>query len=104
MAEYTPGPWTFRHLPPGLLRVETRGGEFIAHLYSDTPNAMANARLIAAAPRLLWVLKELLEVLDELFDHPDVGDALDAIPCDLGEWLDDVIGDAKIIVAEAGGR
>lgn len=73
--KHTPGPWTFytEPQPNGCPIVGSRGLmiAMLAHsvLYSEQKNeAIANARLIAAAPDLLeamqWAVKEL-ERLDE---------------------------------------
>ncbi|MDH0851826.1 hypothetical protein N5D66_28090 [Delftia tsuruhatensis] len=66
--KHTPGPWEAMgtwvrspmHQPEGLPRgvqiAECRDGYFLPH----TPEAKANARLIAAAPELLEALAETL--------------------------------------------
>ena len=65
--QHTPGPWTVHHL--NFTKVTNHKGGLIAHCNSrfwselDEPNsdyARANARLIAASPRLLEALEALV--------------------------------------------
>lgn len=71
--KYTPGPWEAMgslvrspmHQPEGLPRgvqiAECRDGYFLPH----TPEAKANARLIAAAPELLEAMKRRVKNAEE---------------------------------------
>lgn len=66
MSEYTEGPWSVRDNPdfPGVLHlIWADGRDGFKPLVGRTcyaPQSKANARLIAAAPDLMWALKELL--------------------------------------------
>jgi hypothetical protein len=58
----TPGPWTVKSLFVGPLLVVDRRGVIVAGAGHDiTSEAIANAELIAAAPELLELMKELCE-------------------------------------------
>ena len=61
--KHTPGPWRF-HIKHGNQRTisgEPRGDIAVALCPGDDEIADANARLIAAAPRMLSALKEMAE-------------------------------------------
>ncbi|MFZ1625571.1 MAG: hypothetical protein WAU48_12445 [Gammaproteobacteria bacterium] len=79
--KHTPGPWATR-LPP-----ESKYGDCVVHaprLYIgvDTDNSVADARLIAAAPEMLDVLRTTLGNI------MSVGPAghLDDVPMEFREW------------------
>ena len=67
MSEHTPGPWkSAEYFNGDCLRVIQSGsGATIAKMSKDWPgiDIEANARLIAAAPKLLVALKAILDVL-----------------------------------------
>lgn len=70
---HTPGPWTQgKKYPAIILSNNENGNRFVATTcrnsddeYQPTEKELANARLIAAAPDLLEVLKEIVETLDD---------------------------------------
>jgi hypothetical protein len=55
---HTPGPWKLFEEHLGIHFGPHQGG---IHLHKDTPNSLANARLIAAAPDLLFALEIILD-------------------------------------------
>lgn len=58
MSKHTPGPWTVRNdfkLPKTY--VCSTDGLKVARMMWDTKDGESNARLIAAAPDLLWALR-----------------------------------------------
>ena len=69
--KHTPGPWIMRPVDPhaayGSRDVTTRGNGLVAQVWSgfrgDPAIAVANARLIAAAPDLLDALRDALGAL-----------------------------------------
>lgn len=71
MAAHTPGPWkaalTFIDNQPQRQRVCVNkwGGAIIADCGEDSETAAANARLLAGAPELLYLLTTILDVWDE---------------------------------------
>jgi hypothetical protein len=91
-ASHTPGPWllyTDKFDPDMCAQVYIRGAA-IADIYADnilpTGQGMANARLIAAAPELLNLVKNILPM---------------AIKTDAGgQW----VADARAAIAKATGR
>ena len=65
-ATHTPGPWGISKNEAGELDIcEAGAGNMLADL-AKCKNAVANARLIAAAPEMLQALKNAREWLDEL--------------------------------------
>lgn len=81
-AQHTPGPWDYdqtgddKRICVGIGLVEGPNGYDVAEVYSDDcdhDEALANARLIAAAPDLLDAVRELEAILAEgLFNiEPD---------------------------------
>lgn len=81
---HTPGPWFVREpdqeerladiaegRPPEdmeLTEVYARGGGQVCFVMNTTPNESDNARLIAAAPKLLAALNRVLDVLTDRLD------------------------------------
>ena len=66
--KHTPGPWKIRptsHEGCGTIRV----GRHMSVEISDSSNAEADTRLIAAAPELLYMLKLLYKNRKELPDQ-----------------------------------
>ena len=67
MSGHTPGPWSIEPKPYSQFYIQITGGDLkaIASLHAgalrNKPYQHANARLIAAAPDLLAVVKELEE-------------------------------------------
>ena len=75
---HKPGPWkgNYRRVTP--VNGKQDGTEDICHVYGDEEKEVANARLIAAAPRMLKALKAFANArFDELDDAYD--EALAAI-------------------------
>ena len=69
--EHTPGPWEAQLATGDLVpSVITQNGDGIAEVYNFNPHdssvAVANARLIAAAPEILEALKLCFEVIDQV--------------------------------------
>lgn len=89
MSKHTPGPWGFDSF---ALREEIRAENnpliaTVCSVHCDTPEEMrANARLIAAAPELLWTLEKLVERVG--------GD----------EWFAEWAGMARAAIAKAKGE
>lgn len=67
---HTTGPWNYRLIPPDSRDpyrkhwVDTANGSPIADIFNTGEHAVADAKLIAAAP-------ELLEALEQLIDRHD---------------------------------
>jgi hypothetical protein len=89
MSKRTPGPWVITHSPLNGYRVSDKTGWGVAVVLKDT-NDEANARLIAAAPRMLEALERLSNaataVSQQRHDNPDpvlmfvaIGEMLSAI-------------------------
>lgn len=74
---HTPGPWSVEidhhNNAPELIRAHIDGEMFdVASILCDeTGNAAANARLIAAAPKLLQVLQDILPEFIGLYERFD---------------------------------
>jgi len=66
-ADHTPGPWTFSTEEQGrcVVRSQTTGYPYVAQVLST------NARLIAAAPKLLAALENLIETTPSDIDCED---------------------------------
>lgn len=67
MSKHTPGPWAFARYSKKRFGVGQRGnGAFFllqcVHDDTDNPQSWADARLMAAAPDLLAVLQELIDI------------------------------------------
>lgn len=83
-AKHTPGPWTLEDHPDKPCELFARGAIHLADIYmTDFPEPQANARLIAAAPELLEVVENLLNIwpsIDfvrykpDMPYHPSVGE------------------------------
>jgi hypothetical protein len=58
MSAHTPGPW---NVPDKYVKM--RGCNFLSHVHWDDEEAVANARLIAAAPDLLAALQGVMDIL-----------------------------------------
>jgi len=66
MSEHTPGPWDWSYFYEGSpIGVYQTDPVATVALVKVGPNAQANARLIAAAPKLLDALKDLCEEVEE---------------------------------------
>lgn len=83
---YTPGPWSWEYPTSGFISITTKGSDDIAEIRTQDAggswapeHAEANARLIAAAPELVAVLRDLIDTyaLNELRDgdYMDVSEA-----------------------------
>lgn len=92
MSGHTPGNWKAKKLPYGMAAVMV-GNKYIANRMSaDTEGeAMANAMLIAAAPKLLASLNYLLGCCELNLDEMEY-DTIDAIDA------------AREVIAEATGE
>lgn len=82
-SSYTAGPWRVRQVKRrgAVVGLEVVAGESerpteVAEVRWPSPNMGANARLIAAAPELVEVLRSLVESLDPGDVRPEVRDAL----------------------------
>lgn len=66
MSKHTPGPWAYAPILTGdfAIYADFDGGKKIAVVDAWRPEGEANARLIAAAPDLLFALEELLAEFD----------------------------------------
>ena len=94
--KHTPGPWNYyKHGPRGdngKVKVETATEVIAVVAQRDEAEQFANARLIAAAPRLLAELKALADQFDSWVEH---GDAAVEQPDTRDAW-------AAILEAEGG--
>lgn len=59
MSQHTPGPWTVSTILPTVVIQDNDEERWICQL-PLTPEGVANARLIAAAPRMLEALRKLV--------------------------------------------
>lgn len=86
MYKHTPGPWKVDHpflsivglrgtRPVHIADVKTRGPALPGHQIPENEGA-ANARLIAAAPKLLEMLERLLGELSYVHETGDVRDSI----------------------------
>ena len=96
---HTPGPWAV--YPPEMLdnqhwSVQTDCGMTIV-CGEDTPEAAANARLIAAAPELLASLRECSTALADLLADADPS----GLECQ-EQWA--CVAECKKVIAKAEGR
>lgn len=102
--KYTPGPWCLDVEPSddGTFFVQTpegRDGQCIAEVYNQTtPDTVANARLIAAAPELYEALRSLLAEVeaDREAEDPQARTQM--------EWEDAPLAAARAALAKAEGR
>ena len=87
---HTPGPWTVDLGARDLVR--NANGERIAKVYGGLTydETIANARLIAASPELLKLLREVMDVVEVVLDDSPEMDA----------WLDH----ARAAIAKVEGR
>jgi hypothetical protein len=79
MSKHTPGPWEDVGTVVRTLLTPDGGGFIIADCPAGNADRRANSRLIAAAPQLLEVCKELLESSEYWSEHdvsPDIVDRL----------------------------
>jgi hypothetical protein len=72
--KHTPGPWEAVGTVVQTVRTADGGGFLVAdcpniEVGTPMPDRLANARLIAAAPELLAVCKELLECLEYWIEY-----------------------------------
>ena len=78
--QHTPGPWEAvgnlvrspMHQPEGLPRGVQIGDCRDGYFLSNTEEAKANARLIAAAPDLLEALSKLIDAVSVRIDDPRI--------------------------------
>lgn len=91
-AKHTPGPWQVHHGNP--LQVcdadgERRGCAPIANAWTPTSQitgeAVANARLVAAAPELLAALKEAIDAV-KVFHGPNCWEIYEANAPEMRRW------------------
>jgi hypothetical protein len=88
--EHTPGPWKVSNDFSGVL-IEVENGNTVAKVNALKDEYEANARLIAAAPKLLSTLNSLMMSMSA---HPD---------CTEGSEFDDFVSLAKQAIQEATG-
>jgi hypothetical protein len=88
---HTPGPWTVDLGARDLVRNATNG-ERIAKVHGGLTydETVANARLIAAAPDLLKLLREVMDVVEVVLDDES----------EMDTWLDH----ARAAIAKVEGR
>jgi hypothetical protein len=67
--KHTPGPWEAVGTVVRTMRWADGGGFMVADCPAGTAERRANAQLIAAAPQLLAVCKEMLESKDNWSDY-----------------------------------
>lgn len=86
--KHTPGEWTFERATPNAINIDANGAS-IAEVYDGAQaedasgeQAEANARIIAAAPKLLKALHDLRVTVANLIvtaeNNPVIGDFLKA--------------------------
>ncbi len=70
---HTPGPWDINDFRPNeIVRVDNP--DWVITTVSSSPNLLANARLIAAAPELLEACElahEFIDILEGKLDRPE---------------------------------
>ena len=77
--EHSPGPWTVSEsVVNGALLIKPVPGQVICEL-DPLPEAGANAKLIAAAPRMLKALQMVIENAPDKFHIPTWDECLGAI-------------------------
>jgi hypothetical protein len=66
--KHTPGPWTIQAADDITTTVDIRGarGLLVAEVSDSSTEDVANARLIAAAPELLWELQRAVDMIEEM--------------------------------------
>jgi len=72
MSKHTPGPWEISGctIIPGTLYVYSKKGEYLAKvLHENDKKCQANARLIAAAPKMYELLDKLRNVINDTCEH-----------------------------------
>lgn len=82
-AEHTPGPWTFEDSGRDMILILTeresiRVAEVVTDNVDSDKYAIADARLIAAAPDLLAALEEAMEFLDWAVGTEAAGEHIEA--------------------------
>lgn len=72
-AKHTPGPWGIIIGEAGPVVFSGENGDLVSRMGSflGDDEAMANARLIAAAPDLLEALQMVVTIANEAYDHWD---------------------------------
>ena len=85
MSKHTPGPWNLYDDTASTGRIEIVAlGKTVARIYRSVPEEdLPNARLIAAAPEMLYALKSLKRILT--VDSPEWNAADAAIAKATGE-------------------
>lgn len=73
MSKYTPGPWLLAKDEPTIVYSDNNTVVCVAESQNGLMEARANAQLIAAAPELLEVLKELYSFIrqTQCVEHTD---------------------------------
>lgn len=104
MGKHTPGPWgwgkweagEFGNAHPVMVVGRQTSKHPIAVITqdADSDDTEADAWLMAAAPDLLALVREIAEVLGEIDDA-------DGPPAELSEWPADVLKRARAAIAEA---
>lgn len=93
MVTHTPGPWTIKIIPNdqlAILEENNKGGRILAVCDNNDEQDLANARLIASAPDMYAVLKQIID------DYKNTDD-----PLLLQERMDANITDAEAAIAKA---
>lgn len=86
--EITPRPWVVEHWRDGRVSVtQDDGGDVIAWI-EPSPNVQANARVIAAAPHLLRLARELHKLLIDDYDRDELSEEGAALEQETRELLE----------------
>ena len=97
MAQHTPGPWS--EVGKTRTRSEIIGGKESTHIADVPSHAIANARLIAAAPDLLAALRDMDDLLQWLQDSGNLKSPIEPHPYGLGVMLAKQAARAAILKA-----
>ena len=93
MSKHTPGPWEISGctIIPGTLYVYSKKGEYLAKvLHENDKKCQANARLIAAAPRMYELLDEARKIVRDM--PPDWNYKWDTMAMAIKNLLDEIDG------------
>ncbi|HQM23862.1 MAG TPA: hypothetical protein PK572_09580 [Kiritimatiellia bacterium] len=93
MSKHTPGPWEISGctIIPGTLYVYSKKGEYLAKvLHENDKKCQANARLIAAAPRMYELLDEARKIVRDM--PPDWNYQWDTLAMAIKNIMDKIDG------------
>jgi len=86
---HTPGPWCVSRSEEGNLLIKPIPGQVVCEI-DPTPEAVANAHLIAAAPEMLEQIKNLVHIVSDKEEIP--------------WWLSDLIEEGRYLIEKAKGE